>query len=122
MNRRGTSLIELLAVISLVLPFAALVLGMAGNIGRWRPEGDGRMADLVCLQLRRDAGGGAEIVNGALVAGGKRWHLEDGWLCRDDAQRLRVAEVAWTRSGSTVVVRLQPPLLPVRTLELEAKP
>jgi hypothetical protein len=122
MSRRGTSLIEMLAVISLVLPVAGLAMGLAGNLQRWRAEGDGRMADLVCLQLRRDAAGGTAVSAGELFAGGKRWGVESGWLCRDGAQRLRVESASWTAAGTVVSVRLRPHLLPERILELEAKP
>lgn len=122
MSRRGTSLIEMLAIISLVLPVAGLAMGLAGNLQRWRAEGDGRMADLVCLQLRRDAAAGTAIAANELLAGGKRWYVESGWLCRDGAQRLRIEAATWTAAGTTVSVRLRPRLLPERTLELEIRP
>lgn len=122
MNRRGISIVELMATICFVLPVAALALGVADRLGRGQPDGDGRLVDLACLHLRRDAAAGVVVAPDALVAGGRRWRLEDGWLCRDDSQRLRVAAATWTQSGTIVSVRLRPHLLPERILELEIRP
>jgi len=121
MNRRGTTMIEMLAVIGLVLPIAVLAMEIAGRLTR-PVSADGRLADLVCLQLRRDAGAGAALAADGLRAGTRQWRLEDGWLCRDGAQRLRVETAGWQQTGGVVTVRLRPSGLPERILELEAKP
>lgn len=122
MSRRGTTLIEMLAVIGVILPISGLAMGAAGQLGRWTPAGDGRLAELVCLQLRRDAAGGARIDGAELVAGGRRWQVADGWLCRDGAQRLRVEAAGWTVDGSTIAVQVRGMRLPARTIELAVRP
>lgn len=122
MNRRGTSLIEMLVVIGVLLPTAGAALAMAARLGSGAPPADGRLADLVCLQLRRDAAGGAACAGDALRAGTRSWRLEDGWLCREGVQRLRVDAAFWRADGRLITVDLLPTGLPPRRLELEAKP
>ena len=137
-TRAGTSLIEMLAIVTLVIPIAGMSLGIATTIGRGQPADAGQVAALVCLQMRRDAlsspgsspgsppgsAARANVIAAAdsLTLGGHRWQAVNGWWCRDAVPRLRIDQAAWTTTATLVSLTLTPHLLPTRTIELDVTP
>ena len=120
--RAGTTMIELLVILTVVMPLAALTLGVAAHLGHGPGADAGPAATLVSLQMRRDAKAGAAASADALALGGHQWQAVAGWWCRDGVKRLRIDSAAWNGDGGVVSLRLQPHLLPVRTIELATTP
>lgn len=117
--RRGTSLLEMLAWIACAMPLVGGAWAVVAGIMRRGPPPDGRMVDLACDWLRRDARGGARIDGAALLAGTHRWSCADGRLVRDGRELLALRGFTLARDGAVVVLTLQPAArLPPRRLEL----
>jgi hypothetical protein len=117
--RRGATLIELLAWIVCALPLVCGAWAVVAEIMRRGPLPDGRIADLACDWLRRDARGGAAVDGATLLAGGHRWSCQDGRLVRDGRELLRLRSFALERDGGIIVLTMQPEArLPLRRLEL----
>jgi hypothetical protein len=117
--RRGTSLVELMAWIACALPLIGGAWVVVAEIMHRGPLPDGRSVDLACDWLRREARGGARIVDGALLAGAHRWSCQDGRLVRDGRELLRLRSFTLDPDGSRIVLVLQPAgRLPPRRLEL----
>jgi hypothetical protein len=121
-TRTGTTMIELMIILTVIMPLAVLTLGVAARIGHGPGADGGPAAALVSLQMRRDAKAGAVATADALDLGGHQWRAVAGWWCRDGVKRLRIDGAAWNRDGGVVSLRLQPHLLPVRSIELETTP
>ena len=118
MNRRGTTLIEMMLWMACAAPLVGVAWSTAVGLLRERPGVDGTRLDLACDQLRREARGGVAVEDGVLVAGGRRWALRDGFLERDGAQRVPLEIFAVAERGTVVEVRLRQPGLPERVVEL----
>jgi prepilin-type N-terminal cleavage/methylation domain-containing protein len=117
MRRRGFTLIELMAHLSVL----GLVLGMGHTLllelmRAARPPAHALLlVDLACDQVRRDVRAGAVETDGVLVAGGHRWSRTGQ---RDGTAKPGIRALAWQQRAGVWVVTVTPHEGKSRTIEV----